>query len=103
MKRILTIGITLIILEIIFCPIVMFVYAQKKWVNDCMLTYVKSWANKWYIYRINNWFYIDNLKLLSIESIWTSEWCIMKTPDIWFNINNTQYCYTAKLILFLHW
>jgi hypothetical protein len=73
----------------------------KKWIDDCMITYVDEWCATWYwYYTAWNTLHIDCEPIIdwTYQLLDEPKGCVfwnLKHP-IW-SINNTIYCLTYKL------
>jgi len=81
-------------------------YVSTPWENACVLEYVDNLEEsnyKWYMYDIDGVKHLEpwNSKLaksLTEYKIWTSNWCIMASNNLFNDLNNTFYCTITYLI-----
>jgi hypothetical protein len=81
-------------------------YASTPWINACVLDYVDNLEEsnyKWYMYNIN---WIKHIEAGNSEmndsleeyKVWSSNWCLMVSDNLFSDMNNTFYCTVSYLI-----
>lgn len=93
------------ILLMIIVPIARY-YASTPWINSCVLEYVDNLEEssyKWYVYDINGVKHIEplnskNLESLSMYKVWKADGCLIKTNNLFSDLNNTFYCAITYMI-----
>lgn len=81
-------------------------YASTPWTNACVLDYVDNLEEsnyKWYMYNINWVKHIEpgNSNMndsLEEYKVWSSNWCLMVSDNLFSDMNNTFYCTVSYLI-----
>lgn len=81
-------------------------YASTPWTNACVLDYVDNLEEsnyKWYMYNINWIKHIEpgNSSMndsLEEYKVWSSNWCLMVSDNLFSDMNNTFYCTVSYLI-----
>jgi len=94
-----------ILLLMVWVPTVRY-YVSSPWENACVLDYVDNLEEsnyKWYMYDIDWVKHLEagNSRLVnSLEQykIWTSNWCIMASNNLFNDLNNTFYCTITYMI-----
>jgi hypothetical protein len=94
-----------VLLIMIWIPIIRY-YASSPWINACVLEYVDSLEDnnyKWSLYNINWARHIEgkNSDLndwLEKYKVWSSNWCLMASDNLFSDMNNTFYCTVTYLI-----
>ena len=97
-----TIIYPVIILLLIWIPILKY-YTSTPDINACVLDYLEESNYKWYMYNINWVAHIEPLNSSSNNSlkeyrIWTANWCLMSSDNLFNDMNNTFYCTVSYLI-----
>ncbi len=81
-------------------------YSSTPWINACVLEYVDNLEKsdyKWYMYNINWIKHIEpgNSSMndsLEEYKVWSSNWCLMVSDNLFSDMNNTFYCTVSYLI-----
>lgn len=89
----------------VWIPIMRY-YASTPWTNACVLEYVDNLEEsdyKWIMYDINWVKHIEPWNSNSNNSlkeykVWSSNWCIMASWNLFSDLNNTFYCTVTYLI-----
>lgn len=103
MKKLLIYWILFVIF--VLSPIVWYTYNKTLWKDntDCMINYINKYYPNWYTYY-NYWYYhIDKPWLDYWENLWPVDWCVFKTDNYRYNINNTTYCYYTLFFETILW
>lgn len=93
------------ILIMLIIPLLRY-YASTPWTNACVLDYVENLEEsnyKWSLYNINWLRHIepnnsDMIEWLEEYKVWDSNWCLMVSDNLFWDLNNTFYCTITYLI-----
>lgn len=95
----------LTLMIMVWIPVIRY-YASTPGVNACVLDYVDNLEEsnyKWYMYDINWIRHIEPSNSNMVDSleeyqVWSSNWCLMVSDNLFVDMNNTFYCTVSYLI-----
>ena len=81
-------------------------YASTPWINACVLDYVDNLEESWYKWNLYNIDWLRHIEAsnssmndwLEEYKVWSSNWCLMVSDDLFWDLNNTFYCTVTYLI-----